>query len=81
MEADLQGGFYSNRDSAYIYAHLAREFGPVVVLERQAAEVPAHLRASRGACPGRQLRFWSLCTRRVAGHRPHARTASPTARC
>ena len=61
MEADLQGGFYSNRDSAYIYAHLAREFGPVVVLEGRLPKFPRTYREPR-RMPGGKLRFWSLCS-------------------
>jgi hypothetical protein len=61
MEAELQGGFYSNRDSAYIYAHLAREFGAVVVLEGRLPKFPrTYTEPER--MPGGKLRFWSLCS-------------------
>ena len=39
-EPDAEGGYYSNRDSAYIFAHLAREFGPVVVVEGRLPRIP-----------------------------------------
>ena len=61
MGGDLQGGFYSNRDSAYIYAHLAREFGPVVVVQGKLPKFPRTYEQPR-RMPRGQLRFWSLCT-------------------
>jgi hypothetical protein len=61
MDPELQGGFYSNRDSAYIYAHLAREFGPVVVLEGRLPRFPRTYAEPR-RMPGGKLRFWSLCS-------------------
>jgi hypothetical protein len=61
MDAELRGGFYSNRDSAYVYAHLAREFGPVVVLEGRLPGFPRTY-AEPERMPGGKLRFWSLCT-------------------
>jgi hypothetical protein len=61
MGASVQGGFYSNRDSAYVYAHLAREFGPLVVVEGRLPKVPrTYLEPER--MPAAQLRFWSLCS-------------------
>src|SRR3712207_8396703 len=36
-----QGGLYSNKDSAYIYAHFSRRFGEVVVLEGTLPAYPA----------------------------------------
>jgi hypothetical protein len=56
-----QGGFYSNRDSAYIYAHLAREFGPVFVVEARLPRTPQTYRRPK-RMPGGDMRFWSLCT-------------------
>jgi hypothetical protein len=61
MGGDLQGGLYSNRDSAYVYAHLAREFGPVVVLHGKLPRFPRTFREPR-LMPSGQLRFWSLCS-------------------
>ena len=61
MNATLQGGFYSNRDSAYIFAHLAQEFGPVVVLEGRLPKVPRTY-TEPDRMPGGQVRFWSLCS-------------------
>lgn len=61
MEARLQGGFYSNRDSAYIYAHLGREFGPVVVLEGRLPKFP-RTGTDPARMPAGKLRFWSLCS-------------------
>lgn len=56
-----QGGFYSNRDSAYIYAHLAREFGPLFVVEARLPRTPQTYRKPK-RMPGGDMRFWSLCT-------------------
>ena len=61
MPVESEGGFYSNRDSAYIYAHLAREFGPVVVIRGTLPRFQATQDAPR-RMPGGELRFWSLCT-------------------
>ena len=61
MGADLEGGFYSNRDSAYIFAHLAREFGPVVVLQGRLPKFPRTY-AEPKLMPAGKLRFWSLCS-------------------
>ena len=56
-----KGGFYSNRDNAYIYSHLSRRFGPVLVVRGRMPTVPptydGEARLART-----QLRFWSLCT-------------------
>jgi hypothetical protein len=61
MGGDLQGGLYSNRDSAYVYAHLAREFGPVVVVQGKLPRFPRTFSEPKRMPPA-QLRFWSLCT-------------------
>ena len=61
MQPEVRGGFYSNRDSAYVYAHLAQEFGPVLVIRGtlpsfpRTYELPAKM-------PAGDVRFWSLCT-------------------
>ncbi|HEX6115741.1 MAG TPA: hypothetical protein VFY99_01485, partial [Solirubrobacterales bacterium] len=56
-----QGGFYSNRDSAYIYAHLAREFGPILVVQARLPRTPQTYSGPK-RMPGGDMRFWSLCT-------------------
>ena len=61
MEPELQGGFYSNRDSAYIYSHLSRLFGQVLVLTGRLPQTPQTYNSPQ-RMPGGQLRFWSLCT-------------------
>jgi hypothetical protein len=61
MEAESQGGFYSNRDSAYIFSHLSRDFGSVMVLEGTLPEFPQTLDGPK-RMPSGELRFWSLCT-------------------
>ncbi len=57
----LEGGNYSNRDSAYIYAHLSRKFGPVLVLRGKLPRTP-RTRAGQKIMGRGQMRFWSLCT-------------------
>jgi hypothetical protein len=61
MGAQVQGGFYSNRDSAYIYAHLSRLFGPVLVVKGRVPHTP-QTESGPKRMPGGQLRYWSLCT-------------------
>ena len=61
MEPEVQGGFYSNRDSAYIYSHLSRLFGQVLVLSGRLPQTPQTYNSPQ-RMPGGQLRFWSLCT-------------------
>jgi hypothetical protein len=61
MQPEVRGGFYSNRDSAYIYAHLAREFGPILVVEGFLPDFPRTYQQPK-RMPGGDLRFWSLCT-------------------
>jgi hypothetical protein len=56
-----QGGLYSNKDSAYIYAHLSRTLGEVLVLEGTLPVFPA-TKAGQPVMADAQLRFWSLCT-------------------
>ena len=56
-----RGGFYSNRDNAYIFAHLSRRFGPVLVVQGRLPVVPRTYDRQRRMESG-QLRFWSLCT-------------------
>jgi hypothetical protein len=61
MEPEVQGGFYSNRDSAYVYAHLSRLFGRVFVITGTLPRTQ-HTYNSPQRMPHGQLRFWSLCT-------------------
>ena len=61
MGADVQGGFYSNRDSAYIYVHLSRLFGPVLVVRGTLPRTP-QTESGVKRMPRGQLRFWSLCS-------------------
>jgi hypothetical protein len=61
VEPSLQGGLYSNRDSAYVFTHLDRGFGKVVVLEATLPRFPATFDGQEVMEPA-QLRFWSLCT-------------------
>jgi hypothetical protein len=61
MEPDNEGGFYSNRDSAYIYSHLAREFGPILVVEGRLPRFPMTSRKP-DRMPEADMRWWSLCT-------------------
>lgn len=61
MNPTLRGGFYSNRDSAYIYAHLSRNFGELVVIEGRLPRFPRTYTEPKLMPPG-DLRFWSLCT-------------------
>jgi hypothetical protein len=56
-----QGGNYSNRDSAYVYSHLSRRFGPLVVLTGRLPAVP-RTRAGQRVMGKGQMRFWSLCS-------------------
>jgi hypothetical protein len=60
-EPEVRGGLYSNRDSAYIYAHLSRGLGPVLVMQ---GTLPVYPRTRNGqrTMAAAQLRFWSLCT-------------------
>jgi hypothetical protein len=61
MEPEVQGGFYSNRDTAYIYVHLSRHFGPLLVVQ---GRLPRFARTDTDPVrmPSAKLRFWSLCS-------------------
>jgi hypothetical protein len=61
MQPEVRGGFYSNRDSAYIYSHLAREFGPVLMVRGTLPRFPPTYEQPARMPPG-DVRFWSLCT-------------------
>jgi hypothetical protein len=58
---EAEGGNYSNRDSAYIYSHLAQEFGPVFVVNGRLPRTP-QTRGGLEVMRGGQMRFWSLCS-------------------
>jgi hypothetical protein len=58
---EVKGANYSNRDSAYVYTHLAEEFGPVFVVQAKLPRTPT-TRDGRERMGRGQLRFWSLCT-------------------
>jgi hypothetical protein len=58
---EVEGANYSNRDSAYIFTHLAEEFGPVFVIEGKLPRTPT-TRDGRTHMGRGQMRFWSLCT-------------------
>jgi len=59
--AEVQGGFYSNRDSAYLYVHLSRDFGPLLVVRGRLPQF-ARTDTNPTRMPDAKLRFWSLCT-------------------
>lgn len=59
--AESRGGFFSDGNNAYVYAFMAREFGPVLVLRGRVPRVPATYDGERRFGKG-QLRYWSLCT-------------------
>jgi hypothetical protein len=61
MAVQPKGGLYSNRDNAYVYAHLSRRFGPLLVVRAKLPTVPATYDGEKTMGSG-QLRFWSLCT-------------------
>ena len=59
--AESRGGFFSDGNNAYVYAFMAREFGPVLVLRGRVPRVPPTYDGERRFGSG-QLRYWSLCT-------------------
>ena len=61
QDPEQRGGFYSNKDSAYIFAHLSRGYGPVLVVQGTLPVFP-RTRAGQEVMAPAQLRFWSLCT-------------------
>jgi hypothetical protein len=61
MTPKPQGGNYSNRDSAYVYVHLSRLFGPVLVLNGKQPRTPRTRQGQKIMGSG-QVRFWSLCS-------------------
>jgi hypothetical protein len=60
-QPEVKGGFYSNRDTAYIYVHLSRRFGPLLVVKGRLPQF-ARTDTSPTRMPDAKLRFWSLCT-------------------
>lgn len=59
--AESRGGFFSDGNNAYVYAFMAREFGPVLVLRGRVPQVPATYGGERRFSRG-QVRYWSLCS-------------------
>jgi hypothetical protein len=59
--AQQQGGLYSNRDTSYVFTHLSRLYGELVVLTGKLPSFPATRDGQRFMADG-QLRFWSLCS-------------------
>ena len=58
---DPEGGNYSNKDSAYIYTHLSRAFGEVLVVRGKLPRTPRTYGHQRRMGRG-QMRYWSLCS-------------------
>jgi hypothetical protein len=58
---EVRGGNYSNRDSAYVYSHLSRRFGSVLVVRAKLPRTP-ETRDGERIMGGGDMRFWSLCT-------------------
>jgi hypothetical protein len=59
--APQRGGLYSNKDSAYVFSHLSRLLGEVVVVEGMLPTYPSTNDGQPVMGTG-QMRFWSLCT-------------------
>lgn len=55
------GGYFSNRDNAYVSTSIDRSYGPVLVLTGRAPSTP-HTSAGQPRMGSGQLRYWSLCT-------------------
>jgi hypothetical protein len=58
---EQKGGFYSNRDTSYVFAHVSTTFGDVLVLHGRLPVYPRTRARQRRMGTG-QLRFWSLCS-------------------
>ncbi len=59
--AESRGGFFSDGNNAYVYAFIARELGPVLVLRGRLPNVPETYDGERVFTRG-QLRYWSMCS-------------------
>lgn len=59
--AESRGGFFSDGNNAYVYAFMARELGPVLVLRGRLPRVPATYDGERRFGDG-DLRYWSMCS-------------------
>jgi hypothetical protein len=55
------GGFLSNLDNAYVYAFIARGFGPIVAFHGRAPSYAATYPNAAVMPSGVQLRYWSFC--------------------
>jgi hypothetical protein len=58
--SEQQGGFYSDRNNANIYAYMAREHGDVLVMKGRLPDVVETYDGQRTFGRG-QLRYWSMC--------------------
>jgi hypothetical protein len=58
---EQKGGFYSNRDTSYVFAHVSTTFGDVLVIRGRLPVFP-RTRARQKRMGTGQLRFWSLCS-------------------
>ncbi len=54
------GGLYANLDIRYVYAHLSRRYGPVLVLRGKLPTYPTTENGQPVMGTG-QLRYWSIC--------------------
>jgi hypothetical protein len=59
--AESRGGFFSDGNNAYVYAFMARDFGPVLVLRGRLPRVPQTYDGEKVFTRG-QLRYWSMCS-------------------
>lgn len=59
--AESRGGFFSDDNNAYVYAFMAREHGPVLVLRGRVPDVPETYDRERRFTRG-QIRYWSMCS-------------------
>ena len=58
--SEQQGGFFSDRNNAYVYAYTSRQYGHVLVLTGRMPEVAHTYHRNRVFRDG-QLRYWSMC--------------------
>jgi hypothetical protein len=58
---EQKGGFYSNRDTSYVFAHVSTTFGNVLVIHGRLPVYPRTRARQKRMGTGR-LRFWSLCS-------------------
>lgn len=58
--SEQQGGFFSDRNNAYVYAFTAREHGDVLVIRGRMPDTVETFDRQR-VFGGGQLRYWSMC--------------------